>query len=130
MPLKIGWSISVHVPSGPSLSVSRVLDANAYDHIRVDLKKNTQKSLEVQPGGANQVKLLAIIANRYEDLSFKVHGVANATEVTVDQPPGLRRRRCGRPARCLAPKADFQEYVADGRRHDRDPRRAQRQLGK
>ena len=91
MPLKIGWTIGVQVPSGPTLSVSRSIAVNAYDSITVNVeKKANNKPVELQPSGPGKVKFLAIIASRYEDLTFKVNsGGAAATEVTLDQPQVL-----------------------------------------
>jgi len=88
MPLKIGWKLGVDVPSGPALSVARTVEVEAYDSIKVNIEKNaTNKSVELQPGGAGKVKFLAIIASRYEDLTFKVNSSGSgATEVTLDQP--------------------------------------------
>lgn len=85
MPLKIGWTIGVNVPSGPQLNVSRTVEVNAYDSFQVDVGKDTtDESVELQPGGPGKVKLLAILASRYEDLTFKVNG--SATVVTLDEP--------------------------------------------
>jgi len=88
MPLKIGWTIGVNVPSGPQLQVSRSVEVNAYDSFQVDIDKNTtNKPVELQPGGPGKVKLLAVVASRYEDLTFKVNSSGSgATEVTLDQP--------------------------------------------
>jgi hypothetical protein len=88
MPLRIGWSVAVTVPSGPKLSVSRSVEVEAYDSIMVTVAKNTTNmSVELQPGGAGKVKFLAVLASRYEDLSFKVNATgSSASKVKLDQP--------------------------------------------
>jgi len=88
MSLKIGWTLGVSVPSGPQFSVNRSVQVEAYDSVKISVEKNqTNKPVELQPGGPGKVKFLAILASRYEDLTFKVNSAgASATEVTLDQP--------------------------------------------
>ena len=78
MPMKIGWGVSVSVPAGPQMQVSRSIEVQAYDSVMVDVPMSTtDMSVEIQPGGAGKVKFLAIFASRYEDLSFKVNSSAS-----------------------------------------------------
>lgn len=88
MPLRIGWSVAITIPSGPKLSLSRSVEVDAYDSIKVDVAKDAKDlSVELQPGGAGKVKFLAIAATRYTDLSFKVNTTgSSALKVTLDQP--------------------------------------------
>jgi hypothetical protein len=87
MPQQIQWSVSIQIIGGPTASVSRSLAVEAYDSIKVGVAApESDKEIQLQPGGTGQVKFLAITANRYgADLTYKVNAVANPA-IPLDQP--------------------------------------------
>ena len=85
MPINV--TFSVQVVGGPSISAVRTIEVDAHDRIQVTIPKNaTNKVVEVQPGGAGRVKLLAITATPFSDkLSYKVNGAGDAIKLDAEQ---------------------------------------------
>lgn len=87
----IQFKFNVQLAEGPGISASRSLEVEAYDLINVNVLSttsppDTDKEIDVQPGGAGQVKFLAITSDRYGDgLTYKVNAAANP-RITLDQP--------------------------------------------
>jgi hypothetical protein len=84
---KINWSFKAQVSSGPSVSLSGEVTADAYDKIEVTIPASTAMSspvtVEVQPGTG--VTFLLITAASYKGLSYKV-STTTADEITLDGP--------------------------------------------
>jgi hypothetical protein len=87
MPKNITWKAQSSIAGGPSTSTSQVIAIEAYDEIEVDLEDgDTDEEVEVQPGGAGQVRFLQISATAYgEDLSYKVNATGNPSH-KLDRP--------------------------------------------
>lgn len=79
MPKTITWKMQTSIGGGPSFSSSQVFPIEAYDEIEVELANdNVEKKVEIQPGGAGQVRFLQISATAYgADLSYKVNATGN-----------------------------------------------------
>jgi hypothetical protein len=80
---QIHWTLNVQIVGGPKLSASRTETVDAYDKITVDVPAQTagnpgQATVEVQPGGAGQVRFLLIQSSVYDDadLTYSVGGNA------------------------------------------------------
>ena len=90
----IQFKFDVQLAGGPGISASRSLEVEAYDLINVKVLSttsppDTDKEVDVQPGGAGQVKFLAITSDRYGDgLTYKVNTAANPG-IPLDQPQVL-----------------------------------------
>jgi len=88
MPEKINWAVTVQVAGGPKLSESRTLEVEAYDLMEVEVPDGDdttpgQVTVNVQPGGTDQVKFLMISSDLYHDkLTYTVD--AGPTEVHLD----------------------------------------------
>lgn len=81
------WSMIAQVPGGPKISTSQIIDIEAYDSIKLNVDSGvTDMEVELQPGGAGQVKALSIISDHYStDLIYKVNAAGNP-EIAIDQP--------------------------------------------
>ena len=88
MPEKINWTVTVQVVGGPKLSEARTLEVEAYDLLEVEVPDGDDTTpgrvtVNVQPGGAGQVKFLMISSDLYHDaLTYTVDG--DPTEVHLD----------------------------------------------
>lgn len=78
----INWSLNVQISGGPKISVSQTVKVEAYDKIGVTVANGADgEDIEVQPGGAGQVKALIIQSSKYSaDLTYSV----NAAVVNPD----------------------------------------------
>ena len=93
MPEKINWTISAKVVGGPQINLSQALEIEAYDKIQVKIANgDTDKEIEVQPGGVDKVCFLLVSSDKYNDvtdtninLSFKVNADTNS-EINLDAP--------------------------------------------
>jgi hypothetical protein len=93
MPEKINWTITAQVVGGPLITESQALEIEAYDKIQVTIANgDSDKEIEVQPGGADKVSFLLIRSDKYNDvdngsvnLSFKVNDSTN-DEINLDAP--------------------------------------------
>jgi hypothetical protein len=81
-------TLRVEVPGAGTVAATQKVEVEAYDRIAVALPGKTNGAtpvqVDVQPGGAGQVKLLLITANAYEDVTYEVDG--SGTSVTLDAP--------------------------------------------
>jgi hypothetical protein len=86
----IGWTLSVQVVGSPPLSVaSAPVQAEAIDRVEVNIAPgDTDKVLDIQPGGVNAVRLLLVKSSDYgEHLSFKASdGATDSGKVVLDGP--------------------------------------------
>ena len=85
----INAAASFAVPGGPTLVVNSAISAEAYDRIDIEVNPGySDKSVEVQPGAAAQVRLLVIKSSLY-GAEIKYHardGTTDSDEVTLDGP--------------------------------------------
>lgn len=90
MAIEIAWKLSVDIPSGPGLTMSSVVDVEAYDRIAVKVPNSTasppaEAAVDVQPGAAGKVRFLLVRSDAYgDDLTFKVHDTANPARALND----------------------------------------------
>lgn len=88
---KINWTLSVQVVGGPKISVSQTMEVEAYDKIDVTVPGGDDTTpgtatVEVQPGGASQVKFLLITSSLYDaKLTYKVNGGTEAVKLDALQ---------------------------------------------
>ena len=87
MPKTITWKSQASVGGGPSSSSSQSIPIEAYDEIEVELADgDTDEEIEVQPGGAGQVRFLQITSTAYgSNLSYKVNAAGNPPHM-LDRP--------------------------------------------
>ena len=85
MPAAITWTVNVQITGGPKLSASQTLTVDAYDKIEVLSPDGAaDQEVEVQPGGAGQVRFLSIKSSPYgAGLTYKVND-AGADAITLD----------------------------------------------
>jgi hypothetical protein len=83
VPHQITWNATVQIAGGPKASHSSTLEVEAYDVIAVEVADGADGvEVQVQPGGAGQVRFLMVSADPYsEDLSYS----ANAAEADPAQ---------------------------------------------
>lgn len=86
--MRIAYQSNVRIPNGPGVSSSRSVEVEAFDLIEVELASGAADvEVEMQPGGAGQVKFLAITSSRYgSELSYKVNSAAATKTHALDQP--------------------------------------------
>jgi hypothetical protein len=65
MPIQATASLSVQLPAAPAYSVAWVVQADAYDRASVTVTKGKTGTLELQPGKASEVLLMAITSSDY-----------------------------------------------------------------
>jgi len=88
---KINWELDVQIVGGPKMSASTTISVDAYDVIDVkvpggDSTTPGTATVEVQPGGAGQVRFLLIAASQYsEKLTYSVTGGASNVELDAQQ---------------------------------------------
>ena len=81
----ITWSISISVAGGFKFVQTDKSDVEAYDKIKVALAPTEHADVQLQPGVAAQVRLLAIISNIYDhQLTYQPRGAA--APVALDAP--------------------------------------------
>lgn len=86
----IQWDQNIKVADGLGISASRSLEVEAYDVISIDVLgttsgADTDKEVSIQPGGAGQVRFLAITSNRYgSGLTYSVNSAGS--NVSLDHP--------------------------------------------
>ncbi|NTU41458.1 MAG: hypothetical protein HGA78_00080 [Nitrospirales bacterium] len=82
----INLALQVSVVAGPSVSVSKKLDVEAYDKINVTIPAAAaDKEVQIQPGLSSQVQLILLKASKYgADLKYKVHVNTNP-DIVLDQ---------------------------------------------
>lgn len=56
----INYSVDIKVAGGPQIKVNDQLEVDAYDSIQVTLTGTESKTVSVQPGNADKIKLLFI----------------------------------------------------------------------
>lgn len=85
MPINV--TLSVQVVEGPSISALRKIEVDAHDKIQVKISAGTtDKVVEVQPGGAGRVRLLAITASLFSDqLTYKVNNAGTPIKLDAEQ---------------------------------------------
>jgi hypothetical protein len=90
----IQWSLGIKISEGPELSLSKSINAEAFDSVKVTIiGKGTQggpdqnKEVEIQPSSASgQVTFLAIRSDRYDEkITYKVNA-NTAPAFKLDQP--------------------------------------------
>ena len=71
----IVYTVSVAVPNGPTLGLHQSLTVDAFDKIAVTVPdQTTSMTVELQPGGTNQVHFLLVTADQYlAGLAYKVN---------------------------------------------------------
>lgn len=86
MPETIVLTVNTVVAGGPKLTVSRAIEVDAYDKIKVTIPDGTTgMDVELQPGGTGQVSFLQVTSTQYgEDLLYRVN--AGTTDHILDQP--------------------------------------------
>jgi hypothetical protein len=85
MPINV--TLTVQVVEGPSLSALRTIEVDAHDKIQVKVEAGaSNKIVDVQPGGAGRVQLLAITSTRFGDqLTYKVNNAGDAIKLDAEQ---------------------------------------------
>jgi hypothetical protein len=91
---KINWTLDVQITGGPKISVPRAVNVEAYDKIEVDILAATDAStpttatVDVQPGGTDQVKFLLITSSVYNaDLTYTADDTDPAIPtIALDEP--------------------------------------------
>lgn len=78
MPTNISWKLDLEIQSGPNITVTNAVQADAFDRIEVKVPDTTAlptaTTVDVQPGAAGKVKLLLIRSTKYGDnLKYQVH---------------------------------------------------------
>jgi len=83
---EIKCTVSAQVVGGPQMSVSQVINVQAYDSIQVKVPKSQGTDVAIQPSDeAGQVKVLLIRADRYKGLSYKADS-PGADWIALDAP--------------------------------------------
>jgi hypothetical protein len=90
MQTNIAWRTSIEIPAGPILQIASGIAVDAYDRIVVAIPNSTntptdEVSVDVQPGAAAKVRVLAITSTSYgDDLRMKVHDTSQPEIVLND----------------------------------------------
>lgn len=88
MPEYIVLKADIKVPNGPSLSLNRTLEVDAYDKIDILLPKGqTNKLIELQQSEEPKIEFLLIKSDFYgKDLVYKLSNLSDATAFVLDEP--------------------------------------------
>ncbi|MDH5602009.1 MAG: hypothetical protein OEY78_11985 [Gammaproteobacteria bacterium] len=91
MAQQITWTSNINI-GGSKIFLSGEQNIEGVDSVMVDLagtdtgSADTDREVEIQPGGAGQVKFLAISASDYgADISYKINN-SGATAITLEEP--------------------------------------------
>lgn len=84
---KLQWSLNLQIAGGPRLVAARSIDVDAYDSFNLNVESaGADVEVELQPGGAGQVKVLIITSDHYgSEVTYKVNSSAN-DPVVLNQP--------------------------------------------
>ena len=96
MSQSLQWTANVQLAGKTEIALSRSISVEAVDSIKIIVRgtaftggPDTDKQVDLQPGGSGQVSFLAIVSDRYGDtsnfLSFKVDNAANPA-IRMDEP--------------------------------------------
>lgn len=82
----ISVTLTVQVAGGPRVNIAQGIEVDAYTKIDVEIANDSADvAVNVQPGGAGDVKLLLISSDLYgAGLTYSVDG--GATTIPLDQP--------------------------------------------
>jgi len=86
---KINWTLNVQVVGGPKISASKTMTVDAYDKIEVIIPGGDDATpgaatVEVQPGGSDQVQFMLITSSVYDaKLTYSVDG---GSSIKLDAP--------------------------------------------
>src|SRR3712207_6456707 len=82
----VKWSFDVRIDGGPTKTLSDNLDVDAVDSLSITVPQTTSdKSIEVQPGNMEDVKLLYIKSNLHNGISYKLSdGTADSGPISLD----------------------------------------------
>jgi hypothetical protein len=87
----INLALNVQVVGGPTVLISKSQSVEAYDKIEVVIEADSkEKSVEIQPGAANNVSFLLIKSSVYSsDIKYKVNAGEpdSTTAIALDEPP-------------------------------------------
>lgn len=86
---KINFSYSIQITGGPTMARASTADVDAYDKIELTLDSGAADVVvDVQPGAATQVQLLALSSSLYDGkVTYKVSdGAADKGPFTLDAP--------------------------------------------
>jgi hypothetical protein len=77
----VKWGFDVRIDGGPTKTLSDNLEVDAVDSLNITIPKSTttDKSIEVQPGDIQDVKLLYIKSNVHNGISYKLSGSKDAS---------------------------------------------------
>lgn len=84
---KIAVTVNIGIQNGPSISLNRMVEVDAYEKINVSIKNgDTDKPVDLWPSDKDgQVVLLAIVSNWYGDtITYKVNEAKDVFK--LDQP--------------------------------------------
>ena len=90
MGTKITYKVDLAVEKGPTSSLTRDLEVDAYDLLKVTVPGGDSGTpgtvtVDVQPGDIKQIKLLSITSSRYDEkLTYKVDGAGS--DIPLDAP--------------------------------------------
>ena len=85
-------STNLVIPNGPQLGFQQTLDVDAYDKIDVTVSPDSTTptnplAVQLQPGTAGQVKLVAIVSDWYGDnLTYRINQSSAPPQRKLDQP--------------------------------------------
>jgi|GEM_PF-639666 len=88
----INLALNVQVVGGPKVLISKSKSVEAYDKIEVVIEPvgavGMAKTVEIQPGGENQVSFLLINSSLYgPELTYVVNdGISDSASITLDEP--------------------------------------------
>jgi hypothetical protein len=72
-------TLSVQIPTGPSVSVAWTVKADAYDRASVTVAHGQTGKLQLQPGAAPNVLLMVLTSTDYSgNVTYKLNGTAMA----------------------------------------------------
>jgi hypothetical protein len=85
MPVSIDLTLNMQVAKGPNMALSSHLEVDAYDKIEVTIDAAAKATVELQPGGVDQVRFLLMRSTEYGDtLTYKVNDDANPAHALND----------------------------------------------
>jgi hypothetical protein len=82
----VRWSFDVRIDGGPTKTLSDNLEVEAVDSLSITVPQTTSdKSIEVQPGDMEDIKLLYIKSNLHNGISYKLsNGTEDSGSISLD----------------------------------------------
>jgi hypothetical protein len=82
---QVQWTTNLQITGGPTFALPGKMSVDAYDHIKVLVKKGQTSAQVDLPGQAGQVQLVLITSDSFDNLTYTVGAAKDATPLDATQ---------------------------------------------